>query len=35
MGQEPTQSSLVQGTRDWEVQSAAIARILQASMGEL
>ena len=26
---------LKQGTRDWEVQAAAIARILQASLGEL
>ena len=31
----PGRARLKQGTRDWEVQSAAIARILQASMGEL
>jgi transcriptional regulator, Acidobacterial, PadR-family len=31
----PGRTRLKQGTRDWEVQSGAIARILQASMGEL
>ena len=31
----PGRARLKQGTRDWEVQAAAIARILQASMGEL
>ena len=31
----PGRARLAQGTRDWEVQSAAIARILHASMGEL
>ena len=31
----PGRGRLKQGTRDWEVQSAAIARILQASLGEL
>jgi PadR family transcriptional regulator PadR len=31
----PGRARLKQGTRDWEAQSAAIARILQASMGEL
>ena len=31
----PGRARLKQGTRDWEVQSAAITRILQASMGEL
>ena len=31
----PGRARLKQGTRDWEVQSAAIARILQASIGEL
>jgi PadR family transcriptional regulator PadR len=32
---QPGRARLKQGTRDWAVQSAAIARILQASMGEL
>ena len=31
----PGRARLKQGTRDWEVQSTAIARILQASIGEL
>ena len=31
----PGRARLKQGRRDWEVQSAAIARILEASMGEL
>ena len=31
----PGRARLKQGTRDWEAQSAAIARILHASMGEL
>ena len=31
----PGGARLKQGTRDWEVQAAAIARILQASLGEL
>jgi hypothetical protein len=35
MAQESVQSSLLQGARDWELRSGAVARILQASMGEL
>jgi PadR family transcriptional regulator PadR len=31
----PGRARLKQGTREWEVQSAAIVRILQASIGEL
>ena len=31
----PGRARIKQGTRDWEVQSTAIARILQASIGEL
>jgi hypothetical protein len=33
MARESVQSSLLRGTRDWELRSGAIARILQAVIG--